>query len=302
MQYQKYIDKLNVDLTNKTYIITGANSGIGYELCKYLLYLNATVIMACRSEERATAAINKIRKEVKSGIVIYQYYDQANLKVIKEFSNKIKENYQVDGLICNAGIYYPKPNCKTFDDVEMTFGTNYLGQYYLVSNLYEYLEKQKNPRIVMVTSLTAYLSKYRDFSKINTLSRNKKYGYSKLLLAMEAYELSKRNNNVKVFLTHPGVCSTNILFNKDTGLSNSFARAGRRFLNIFTHSAKKAALTTLVGVISQNNEKNYIKPRGIFAISGYPKCTKLPKKYKSTNLCQKTDQYINEILKNGLSN
>lgn len=296
MKYQKYIDNLKIDLANKTYIVTGANSGIGYELCKYLLYLNATVIMACRSEKRAFDAINKLREEVKTGQAIYLHYDQANLKSIKEFTQIIKENYKIDGLICNAGIYYPKPNSKTFDNVEMTFGTNYLGQYYLVKELYDYLENQASTRIVIVTSLTAYLSKYRDFSLIDSLSRNKKYGYSKLLLAMEAFELQKKSNKIKIFLTHPGVCSTNILFNKDTGLSNAFARAGRRFLNIFTHSASKAALTTLQGVISENTEKNYIKPRGIFAISGYPKSTKMPKKYHSTSLCIKTDQYLDSIL------
>lgn len=296
MKYQKYIDNLKIDLANKTYIVTGANSGIGYELCKYLLYLNATVIMACRSEKRAFDAINKLREEVKTGQTIYLHYDQANLKSIKEFAQIIKENYKIDGLICNAGIYYPKPNSKTFDNVEMTFGTNYLGQYYLVKELYDYLENQTSTRIVIVTSLTAYLSKYRDFSLIDSLSRNKKYGYSKLLLAMEAFELQKKSNKIKIFLTHPGVCSTNILFNKDTGLSNAFARAGRRFLNIFTHSASKAALTTLQGVISENTEKNYIKPRGIFAISGYPKSTKMPKKYHSTSLCIKTDQYLDSIL------
>lgn len=299
MKYQKYIDNLKIDLSNKTYIITGANSGIGYELCKYLLYLNATVIMACRSEKRALDAINKLREEVKRGQTIYLHYDQANLKSIKEFAQIIKENYKIDGLICNAGIYYPKPNSKTFDNVEMTFGTNYLGQYYLVKELYDYLENQVSPRIVIVTSLTAYLSKYRDFSLIDTLSRNKKYGYSKLLLAMEAFELQNKSNKIKIFLTHPGVCSTNILFNKDTGLSNAFARAGRRFLNIFTHSASKAALTTLQGVISDNTEKNYIKPRGIFAISGYPKSTKMPKKYHSTSLCIKTDQYLDNIFNKG---
>lgn len=295
MKYQKYIDNLKIDLTNKTYIVTGANSGIGFELSKYLLYLNANVIMACRSEKRALEAIEKIRKEIKTGTVVYKHYDQANLNTIKEFTENIKENYKIDGLICNAGIYYPKPNSKTYDNIEMTFGTNYLGQYYLVRELYDYLEQQ-NARIVIVTSLTAYLSKYRNFSDIEKISRNKKYGYSKLLLAMEAYELTKKSKNTKIFLTHPGVCSTNILFNKDTGLSNSFARAGRRFLNIFTHPASKAALTTLEGVISNNFEKNYIKPRGIFAISGYPKFTKMPKKYHSDTLCLKTDEYLKNVL------
>lgn len=296
MKYQKYVDKLKVDLTGKTYIVTGANSGIGYELSKYLMYLNANVIFACRSEERANTAINKIREEVKTGSAIYLKYDQANLTTIKEFSEKIKKEYTIDGLVCNAGIYYPKPNSKTADNVEMTFGTNYLGQYYLVSLLYNYLEKQKNSRIVIVSSLTAYTAKNVEFDQIDKLSRNKKYGYSKLLLSKEAYELTKKEGKVKIFLTHPGVCSTNILFNKDTGLSSSFARAGRRFLNIFTHSASKAALTTLQGVTSDNFEKNYIKPRGIFAISGYPKFTKIPKKYHSENLIIKTNEYLQKLM------
>lgn len=296
MKYQKYIDGLKANLTNKTYVVTGANSGIGYEVSKYLMYLNANVIFACRSEERALNAINKIREEVKTGNAIFAKYDQANLMSIKNFSEMIKKEYQIDGLICNAGIYYPKQNSKTHDNIEMTFGTNFLGQYYLVSLLYDYLNKIPNSRIVIVSSLTAYTAKQVKFDDIDKLSRNKKYGFSKLLLSKEAYELTQRNDNVKIFLTHPGVCSTNILFNKDTGLSNSFARAGRRFLNIFTHSASKAALTTLQGILSTNYEKNYIKPRGPFAISGYPKFTRIPKKYYSNNLITETNEYLQNIV------
>ncbi len=296
MKYQKYVDQLKVDLTGKVYVVTGANSGIGFELSKYLMYLNATVIFACRSEERALAAINQIKSETNNGKAIFLSYDQANLAKIKLFAEEIIKKYQINGLICNAGIYYPKPGAKTADNLEMTIGTNYFGEYYLISLLYEYLKKIEGSRIVIVSSLTAYNAKYVEFDQIEKLSRNKRYGYSKLLLSMEAYELSKREEKIKIRLTHPGVCSTNILFNKDTGLSNAFAKAGRRFLNIFTHSAKKAALTTLQGVISDDDSHIYIKPRGLFAISGYPKLTKIPKKYHSSGLLDKTSQYLKECL------
>lgn len=298
MKYQKYIDKLNINLTGKTYIVTGANSGIGFELSKYLMYLNATVIFACRSETRALAAIDKIKEEVNSGKAIFIKYDQASLENIKKFAEEITKNYIIDGLICNAGIYFPKQGSKTADNIEMTVGTNYFGEFYLIRQLYNHLLKANNPRLVIVTSLTAFTAKYVEFEQIDKLSRNRLYGYSKLLSAKLAYELSQNEDSLRVMLTHPGVCSTNILFNKDTGLSNAFAKAGRRFLNIFTHSAKKAALTTLLGVVSVNVQKPYIKPRGIFAISGYPKRTKLPKKYHSKGLIIKTDQYLDKIISN----
>lgn len=290
MKFKKYVDKLNVDLTNKTYIVTGANSGLGFETTKYLLYLNATVIMACRNIAKAINAEKEIRAEITTGKIIIEEYDQGDIQSIRNFAQKVIQSYKIDGVVFNAGIYFPKVDAKTKDEFELTVGTNYIGQYVLFDSLKSIINE--STRMVIVTSLTARLSKKYKLENIEKLSRNSRYGYSKLLLANECYELI--NQGYKCVLTHPGICSTNILFNKDTGLPNLFSRLGRRFLNIFTHSASKAALTTLLGLVCDYKPYMYVKPRGMFAISGYPKIVNFPKKYTSSNLLEETRNYITQ--------
>ncbi len=291
MKYIKYINKLNADLTGKVFVVTGANSGIGYELSKYLMFLNAKVIMACRNKQKAEKAFQEIIKEIPNAKAEIMIYDQSSFESIKKFSDELKNKYQcIDGIVFNAGIYFPKKGMKSKDDLELTLATNYFGQYYLLNNLKEYLHKN-NARLVIVTSLTATLSKNIGLDKYQTCSRNKLYGYSKFLLSSEAFYLNKEENP-NVFLVHPGVCSTNILFNKDTGLSSAFARAGRRFLNLFTHSAEKAALCSLLGCILPYKKNIYIKPRGLFAISGYPCIKRIPKRFDHAEIISQTEEII----------
>ena len=290
MKFKKYVDKLNVDLTNKTYIVTGANSGLGLETTKYLLYLNATVIMACRNISKALNAEKEIRTTITTGKIIIEEYDQSDIESIKNFAQRVIQSYKIDGMVFNAGIYFPKVDAKTKDDFELTVGTNYIGQYILFDNLKTIIDE--NVRMVIVTSLTARLSKKHKLENVEKMSRNSRYGFSKLLLANECYELTQKG--YKCVLTHPGICSTNILFNKDTGLPSLFSRLGRRFLNIFTHSASKAALTNLLGLVCDYKPNMYIKPRGPFAISGYPRIVKVPNKYASSNLLEETRSYITQ--------
>ena len=297
MKYLDYVNKLNIDLSGKIYIVSGANSGIGFETCKYLLYLNATVIMACRNLDKAQNAIDEIRKEVKTGEIVLLQYDQSDYSSIKNFANIIKTSFKIDGIVFNAGIYFPKVNARTFDDLELTVGTNYFGQFMLFDELKKVIDKKT--RLVIVTSLTGYLSKEYRLEEIETLSRNLLYGYSKLLLAKEAYELNELG--YECILVHPGVCSTNILENKDTGLPNYFARLGRAFLNLFTHPASKAALTSLLGLVCEYSPNIYIKPRGLFAISGYPVITKCPSKYNSSGLLEETRKYLTQKVGNYVS-
>lgn len=285
MKCKKWIQNHYISLENKVILITGGNSGIGFESAKVFCYYQAKVILACRDKNKANLAIEKIKKEIPNANLVFEEYHQDSFVSIKEFANRIKKNYQIDIMVFNAGVYYPRDGVNTTDGYELTFGTNYLGLYSLFNELKDVLI---NKRIVMVTSLTAYLSKNRALEQFDKLSKNKIYGFSKLMIAEFAAELIELGYDIA--LVHPGVCSTNILFNKDTGLPTAFARAGRRFLNIFTHSASKGALNTVLGGIYEDlKEKRYIKPRGLFAISGYPSLNKIPKKYYQKKIIKETE-------------
>ena len=291
MKYQKYVNKFN-KLDNKTIIVTGAYSGIGFEVCKYILSLNGNLIMACRNLNKANEAKNKLLEEFPNGNILVKQYDQASLVSIENFANDIKkEKVDIFGLICNAGVYYPKKDMKTKDGFELTVGTNYIGTSYLLDLLNETLSSS---RVVLVSSLTATLSKNYEFEKIDSLSRNKLYGFSKLLLNKNAYE-RMNNEKYQLVVVHPGICATNILTSKDTGLSSWFSLLGRKFLNVFVHSASKAALILLTGLLCEYQKGLYVKPRGLFAISGYPTIKKLPKKFISEGLINKTRVYTQKV-------
>lgn len=289
MKYQKYLNKFS-SLEEKNIIVTGANSGIGFEVCRCILYKKGNIIMACRNYNKANEAKEKLLKEFPNSTIYIYEYDQANLLSISNFVKKIKDdNLKIFGLICNAGVYYPKKDMKTIDGFELTIGTNYIGESYLL-DLMEGILIENKVRVVVVSSLMAYLSKNYDLTN-NKLSRNKLYGFSKLLLSKSSYERINENK-YEIVVVHPGICSTNILTSKDTGLSSWFSLLGRKFLNIFVHSSSKASLTLLCGLMCDYQKYLYVKPRGLFAISGYPKIKKLPKKFISEGLIEKTRKYI----------
>ena len=190
MKYINYLNKFD-SLENKVFIVTGANSGLGFDTSLYLAYKGASVILACRNLDRANKAKEKILKEVPNAELFIEEYDQASFTSIRNFASRVKQNYsRIDGLVCNAGVYFPKQDYKTSDGFELTFGTNYLGTYLLISSLKEILDRDYS-RVVVVTSLTATLSKRNvDVDQVSKLSRNDVYGYSKYCLSRLTYELS----------------------------------------------------------------------------------------------------------------
>lgn len=290
MKYIKFIDKFP-SLEGKLYIVTGANSGLGFDTSLYLAYKGASVILACRNLERAEKAKNRILNEVPNAKLFIEQYDQADFNSIEKFSNNIKDNYShIDGIICNAGVYFPKQDYKTKDGYELTFGTNYLGTFKLLYEL-KYKLNDDHSRVVIVTSLTATLSnKSKDIENFSSLNRNQVYGYSKYCLSRLFYELSTEFNNITYNLVHPGIASTNIISSTQTGLPHWFQVLGHKFLTLFTHSSKKASLILLEGLLT-DKKSSYITPRGPFAISGYPKYKRVPK-YVKKDIINKTKLLI----------
>ena len=292
MKLSKYLNKFP-SLEGKLYIVTGANSGLGFDVSLHLAHLGASVILACRNFNRALNAKEKILNEVPNAELFIEEYDQADFSSIVSFSQRIKDKYNhIDGLVCNAGVYFPKHDYKTKDGYELTFGTNYLGTYKLINSLKDKLNDNCS-RVCIVTSLTATLAnKRKDINEINKLDRNQIYGYSKYCLSRLCKELSLENNNITYNLVHPGIASTNIISSQQTGLPHWFQILGHRFLTLFTHSSKKASLILLEGLLTEKKDV-YIVPRGLFAISGYPKLKKIPK-YTNKLIIEKTKELIKE--------
>jgi NAD(P)-dependent dehydrogenase (short-subunit alcohol dehydrogenase family) len=210
-EYQWGWVRNNASLKGKIFIITGANTGLGYETALALTKRQATVIMACRSLDRANEAKDKIRRETNEGTVIVLRLDLASFESIRAFVTKIKTDYpKFDCLINNAGLAVTS-NQKTQENFELTFGTNHLGHFLLTELLKENI-KANNSRIVVVSS-TLHQRGNIDFPNLGKFypqppsrRNNQYYNDSKLMNFYFSRELYKMGYDVHVLC--PGLCFT----------------------------------------------------------------------------------------------
>lgn len=199
-------------LAGKVFIVTGANTGLGFETTKSLVERNATVIMACRSLEKANEAIGLIRKQTTDGTVIPCHLDLASFESIVDFVHNIKSNYpNFNCVINNAGLAIPNSKLKTVDGIELHFGTNHLG-HFLLTRLLQNDIHRNSARIVIVSSLLHQRGEI-DFSSISkcvdsfgSKGNNKLYNNSKLANFYHARELYKKGFDAHVLC--PGLCHT----------------------------------------------------------------------------------------------
>jgi len=209
--------KCDVKLDGKVVIITGGNTGIGYETAKDLVQRGAKVYIACRNEEKGNAARSKIIEDTKidEKLLITKQLDLASLQSVKSFSESIKENEEkIDILINNAGVM-ACPKSETSDGFDMQFGTNHLGHFLLTNLLLDNIKASSPSRIINVSSDAHKGAKGLEFDDLNN---NKSYtpwsAYcrSKLANILFTRELSKKleGTGVTANSLHPGVVRTEL--------------------------------------------------------------------------------------------
>ncbi|MFV2016839.1 MAG: SDR family NAD(P)-dependent oxidoreductase [Candidatus Heimdallarchaeota archaeon] len=180
------------DLTGKIILVTGANSGTGFEFSKIVASHNGHVILACRNLEKGENAKKKIIKQIPNASLDLIKLDLSDLSSVREFSDIVKQKYeQIDILCNNAGIMLT-PQIKTVDGFDIQFGTNHLGHYALTGLLFEILAP--DARIVNMSSSA---QNYGDihFDDINlekSFGSLKAYGQSKLANMLFTYELDRK--------------------------------------------------------------------------------------------------------------
>ena len=140
------------DQTGRVAVVTGANSGIGFETAKALAAKGAAVVMACRNLDKARNAASEIRKDVPDARLDILELDLADLPGVRDFAGAFKAKYdRLDLLINNAGVMVP-PYGKTSDGFELQFGANHLGHFALTGHLLETILRTAGSRIVTVSS------------------------------------------------------------------------------------------------------------------------------------------------------
>lgn len=272
------------DLTSKTILVTGGNSGLGYESVKLFASKGAHVIMASRSLERGQNAVKKITDEYPNANIDVMVLDLASKDSIHTFATEFKSKYNsLDIQLNNAGIM-TTPFGHTNDGLEQQTGVNHFGHFLLTSQLFELLKTTKNARIVNVSSLAHKAGKI-DFNNLfyerrNSYSKIKAYCRSKLENLLFTYELQRRINkaniNIKVLVAHPGVAKTNLGRHLKQGLRTRLITFFQRF---FSHDAYHGAQPQIRAALdSEAKSGDFYGPDGPFETKGNPVIVKSNKK------------------------
>jgi NAD(P)-dependent dehydrogenase (short-subunit alcohol dehydrogenase family) len=206
------------DLTGKLAVITGGNTGIGYETAKALALLKAEVIVTVKSDDKGVEAVKKLRRETGNYRIDYILLDLASFNSIHNFVNEFRKRGQnIDFLINNAGVFQLiAPRKLTEDGFELQFGVNHLGHFLLTNLLLKDNLIADGARVVVLSSGAHYDGKinFDDLNGAQKFSGFESYSQSKLANVLFARELDRRlkeqGKNITAVSCHPGIVVTNM--------------------------------------------------------------------------------------------
>ena len=263
------------DQSGRLTIITGSNTGLGYDTARVLAARGAKVVMAVRDTAKGEAAAASIRKLTPGADVTVQKLDLGSLTSVKEAAAEMGAVYpRIDLLINNAGVMYP-PKSTTADGFELQFGTNHLGHFALTGLLLKNLLPVDKSRVVVVSSIAHNLRAKIDFDDLQWERRGydrvASYGQSKLANLMFAYDLQRRlaaaNAKTISVAAHPGVAATELTRHiPGAGLPGVNWLFGR-----ILNTAEMGALPTLRAATDPGVQGGqYWGPDGFREMRGYP--------------------------------
>ena len=281
------------DLTGKTAIVTGANSGLGLHITEALADHGCEVILACRNLNKADQAAADIRSRNREALLETRQLDLADLDSVKAFADGVlADNKPLDLLINNAGVM-ACPEGRTAQGFELQFGTNHLGHFALTGWLLPALTRTTDSRVVALSSL-AHLSGKIRFDDPNWNSGKYRewvaYCQSKLANLMFAQELDRRLKHARhdsiAVAAHPGYSDTNLQYAGPKLAHNAAGHALMKLANtLIAQSAEMGALPALYAATSETvRGGEYFGPRGWRELRGYPKPAHMSKKARNPQL------------------
>ncbi len=200
----------------RTMIVTGANTGIGFEVAKVLAARGARVLLACRSKDKAEAAMRRIGAEIAGADLSLLPLDQADLASVRAAAETAANEPRIDVLINNAGVMIP-PLTRTAQGFELQFGVNHLGTFALTGLLLPKLAESPGSRVVITASI-AHKRGRIDFNNLdaaNGYSRMDFYAQSKLANLLFMFELDRRlraaGSQISAMACHPGVSASELM-------------------------------------------------------------------------------------------
>ncbi len=266
------------DLTGKTFVVTGANSGIGFETARELARRGGRVVMACRNLDKATAAMKRIVADVPDARLEPWPLDLSDLASVRSFAEGLlRDHDRLDVLVNNAGVM-AIPHGRTRDGFELQMGTNHFGPFALTGLLLGRLLATAGSRVVTVSSLMHRMGRIRfdDLDGERHYNKWTAYAQSKLANLLFAFELQRRLERAGAstlsVACHPGYSSTNLAL---AGPKMAGSRMGERLhrlaQRVAAQDAAAGAWPTLRAATAPDvRGGDYFGPGGFQEIWGPP--------------------------------
>ena len=263
------------DQSGRVAIVTGSNTGIGYEAAAVLADKGAHVVLAVRNLDKGKEAAARIAAKTSNGDVTLQELDLSSLDSVRKATDDLRAAYpRIDLLINNAGVMYT-PKATTKDGFELQFGTNHLGHFALTGQLLDNLLPVEGSRVVTISSLGhRILAKihFDDLQWERSYNRVRAYGQAKLANLLFTYELARRLANkgapTIAVAAHPGGSNTELTRNLP-----GLIKAPAEFLwGLMAQDADMGALPTLRAATDPDvRDGQYYGPDGFGEQRGHPK-------------------------------
>jgi NAD(P)-dependent dehydrogenase (short-subunit alcohol dehydrogenase family) len=263
-------------LAGKTYAITGANTGAGFQAARILLSKDAKVVMLNRNPGKSETAIAQLKEEFGSTAdVSHVRMDLAELASVRAAAAEILEEVpRIDALICNGAIAQIAKREITVDGFESQLGVNHYGHFLLCGLLFERIEASQG-RIVVVSSeghkLGLRTIQFDDMNWDKNYHPNKAYSQSKLAQMMFAYELQDRikaaDKNVKVYVCHPGASNTSLI-RESASFATRFSWSLMVKLGVAQTAEKGAYPEVMCATEDKLKQRAYYGPTGMMNFGG----------------------------------
>jgi NAD(P)-dependent dehydrogenase (short-subunit alcohol dehydrogenase family) len=269
------------DQKGRVAVVTGANTGLGFETARMLAERGASVVLAVRDVEKGKQAATRM-----AGDVTVQALDLTSLASVRAAAADLRAAHQrIDLLINNAGVMYT-PKQTTQDGFEMQFGTNHLGHFALTGLLLDLLLPVPGSRVVTVSSVGHRIRAAIHFDDLQwerSYGRAAAYGQSKLANLMFTYELQRRlaaHGTTIAVAAHPGVSNTELARNTPAAVRLPLSWLAP----LITQKATMGALPTLrAATDSAVLGGQYYGPEGRGEVRGHPRLvTSSPESYDAT--------------------
>ncbi|GGL00959.1 SDR family NAD(P)-dependent oxidoreductase [Nocardia jinanensis] len=284
------------DQTDRTAVVTGANSGLGFETATALAAAGAHVVLAVRNLDKGKEAVNRITAATPGARVELQQLDLASLAGIRSAAEELRDKHpRIDLLINNAGVMYP-PKETTRDGFELQFGTNHLGHFALTGLLLDRLLPVPGSRVITISSIGHRIRAaihFDDLNWDNGYSRVGAYGQSKLANLLFTYELQRRltaaDQNSIAVAAHPGGSNTELGRHLPALLRVPAMR-------VLSQSAAMGALPTLRAATDPGVQGGqYYGPSGPGGLRGHPELVSSSKQSHDTDLQRRLWQVSEEL-------